>query len=819
MKPDVVNVLMNQTKILMRYLILLVTIFLTNLPGKAQNGRSIPIGSWRSHLPFTRAIGVERLGDKLFVACYSGIFTYDLTDESIGLLTKVEGLSDVGISAIGKHPGQELIMIGYETGKIDIIQNGKIVFVKDIFISNITESKKINSLQMSGNIAYISTDFGIIILNIAKREVIESNLNIGAGGNRVKVKDCVQYKDSIYAITEQGLISIHIRDQFRNTKRWRIYPNGGNLPGAPQDLYKIDSLNNQLVLLSEKGLHLQTNSFQIKFTLPLIKRSVKYFEGKYVICGRDNIFEIGAEKFDSVRNFDPKYYKKISEPTSTYYGENYKFITDFNNGFLRASGTDTARILPNSPLHSSFALSSHKDEVVLLPGGYNSNAGAAINGSYRGFSMFTNNTWRTYSPFFSENPIIIGAETRVPNQYIRSFFNPIDQKLYLSTFGYGIVVKEGENFSILNDISTDGGLCNFTFQNIDCKYPIGSPFAYEYIKIGGSVIDKLGDLWVSNFEIADVPIRVLPSGLDSKINSNWKKIPLPGNGFNQFPLDFMADQNNYKWLRMAPERSGNNPIWIFNSDGSKRIGLSSDEKSGKLPGKNVYDIQEDKSGYIWVGTDEGLAVFYNPINAFAPGGITASLPIFPPEAGRPVLENEVVTAIEIDGANRKWIGTKDNGIWLFNPDITKLISHFTTKNSPLISDNIFDLVINKPTGELFIATDKGCVSYQTDANEKLDADGNLLGAECANQDINVFPNPVRKGYDGVIAVSGLASNSVVKFVTASGKLVYETTAKGGLAIWNGFTYDGRRANPGMYIIMASSEEGTANCFSKLAILD
>jgi hypothetical protein len=805
----------------MRFLIFFILFLGVKLSLSGQSEKALPLGSWRSHLPFTNAIGVERLGEKLFVACNSGIFTYDLTDGSIGVLTKVEGLSDVGITTIRKHPGRELLMIGYDNGKIDLIQDGKITFIKDIFISNVTESKRINSIQMSGNLAYISTDFGIIILNISKREVFESNLNVGANGNRIKVKDCVQFKDTVYAVTEQGFMSISIRDQFRNTKRWRIYPNCCNLPSDPANLFKVDSVNNQVILLSGSGLHLSSNRFNVKVITPLLKRNLKYFNGRYIVCGVNNILEIDTATMEVIGTFDSKYYQKISEPTSTYYIDTLKFITDSRNGFLRASGTDTTRILPNTPMHSSFALSSHKDEVVLLPGGYTSNAGAGIPNSFRGFSIFSNNSWKTYNPYFPENPLITSNPfTRSPDQYCRSFFNTLDQKLYLSTFGYGIVVKDGEKFSILNDLTTSGGLCNFGFQDLDCQYNDSEfKLAYEYIKIGGSTIDKLGNLWASNFEIANVPIRVLPAGEDSKIGANWKKLPLPGNGYEQFPLDIVADQNNYKWVRMAPDRTGNASIWIFNSDGTKKIALNTGEKSGKLPGKNVYDIQEDKSGYIWVGTDKGLVVFYNPINAFAPGGISASQPIFPPEAGRPVLENDVVTTIEVDGANRKWVGTKDNGIWLFNPDITKLISHFTTKNSPLVSDNIFDLVINKPTGELFIATDKGCVSYQTDANEKLDSEGNLVGAECANQDIVVFPNPVRKGYEGNIAVSGLASNSLVKFVTASGKLVYETTAKGGLATWNGFTYDGRRANPGIYLIMAFTEDGTTNCFSKLALLD
>jgi hypothetical protein len=173
----------------------------------------------------------------------------------------------------------------------------------------------------------------------------------------------------------------------------------------------------------------------------------------------------------------------------------------------------------------------------------------------------------------------------------------------------------------------------------------------------------------------------------------------------------------------------------------------------------------------------------------------------------------------VDGANRKWIGTRDNGVWLFNADITEVINHFTEENSPLISDYIYDIAVNKPTGEVFIATDKGLVSFQGDATENVDANGKTAGDACAEKDVTLFPNPVKKGYDGLIAVRGLANNSDVKFVTASGKLVYKTTAKGGMATWNGRTYEGDKAHPGIYLVLSSTEDGKANCVSKLAILD
>ena len=794
----------------LRFLILFV---FTVTHSFAQFGKSIPIGSWRMHASFANALAIEKMEDKLFVATSSGIFSYHLADGSIEVLSKIEGLSDVGISSMKKHPTRNLIAIGYENGNIDLFENNKITNVNDIFTGNIIGSKRINSIRMSGSLAYISTNFGIVVINLQKREVKESNTAMGINETTIQVRDCIQFKDTIYAITAEGLKSISIKGQFRNNRQWRNYRNLPSLPTNPADFFTLDSLERNLILSTWYGLHINYPSapFKLEFLVYDVKRSVSYFNGQYIFCTKDNVIEINASDFKGIDTLDGIYYKKISRPSAAFYAEDTKFIADLDNGLLKIKGLDTTRILPNGPIfNTSFSLTSYNDEVVLHSGGYSFPAAGQESKISGGFAIFKDNNWTTYDPFF---------DPKLPRvqDYVRSYYNPSDKKLYLASFGYGIIVKDQDRFSIMNDFTTGGGLCNFSYQRETCIHDFTR--AYQYIKVGGCSFDKVGNLWAGNYEIDAGSLRVLRAGEDYTKRSSWDVIKLPSS--NQlFPLDIMVDQNNFKWIRMAPNsESGNAAIWIIGNDITKRVKLTTGEKTGGLPSNNIYDIKEDKSGYVWVGTEKGLAVFYNPINAFAPGGLTASTPIFPPEAGRPVLENDVVTSIEVDGANRKWVGTKDNGIWLFNADITKLISHFTTKNSPLLSNLIYDIALNKASGELFIATDKGCISYQTDANETLDENGEPVTKDCSNQNISLFPNPVKKGYDGLIAVSGLASNSTVKFVTASGKLVYETTSKGGLATWDGFTYDKQRVNPGIYMIIATTPEGEKSCFSKLAILD
>jgi hypothetical protein len=68
-----------------------------------------------------------------------------------------------------------------------------------------------------------------------------------------------------------------------------------------------------------------------------------------------------------------------------------------------------------------------------------------------------------------------------------------------------------------------------------------------------------------------------------------------------------------------------------------------------------------------------------------------------------------------------------------------------------------------------------------------------------------YPNPVQPGYDGPIAIYGLARDANVKITDIAGNLVYEGQALGGQAVWNGRDYLGNRVKSGVYMIFATSE--------------
>lgn len=237
--------------------------------------------------------------------------------------------------------------------------------------------------------------------------------------------------------------------------------------------------------------------------------------------------------------------------------------------------------------------------------------------------------------------------------------------------------------------------------------------------------------------------------------------------------------------------------------------LTGDEKNGKLPSVDVRAIARDKEEALWVGTAKGVAVFYNPGAVFTNANFDAQqILIFQDGYYQYLLESEIVTAIAIDGANRKWFGTQNGGVFLMSPDGTKQLANFNISNSPILSNNILSIGINEKTGEVFFGTDKGIIAYRSDATE---------GSESC-EGLKVFPNPVREYYDGPIAISGLAANANVKITDVSGSLVYETTANGGTATWYGKNFSGNRMQTGVYIVLASDAEGQNTCVSKIMLI-
>jgi hypothetical protein len=137
-----------------------------------------------------------------------------------------------------------------------------------------------------------------------------------------------------------------------------------------------------------------------------------------------------------------------------------------------------------------------------------------------------------------------------------------------------------------------------------------------------------------------------------------------------------------------------------------------------------------------------------------------------------------------------------------------LVYNFTDSKCAIPCYKIIDIEINTQSGEVFISTDRGVVSFRSDAKDGSDF-----------QNVKIFPNPVTPNFNGTIGISGLATDAYIKITDVSGKLIWQTQANGGTATWNARDYNGRRASTGIYLIFSASQDGNESFVGKIAVIN
>jgi ligand-binding sensor domain-containing protein len=365
----------------------------------------------------------------------------------------------------------------------------------------------------------------------------------------------------------------------------------------------------------------------------------------------------------------------------------------------------------------------------------------------------------------------------------------------VATWGYGIIYLEKMQKKAVYNPS------NSSLQTI---------IPGDFCRVYGMAFDKNMNLWVTNSGVSN-PISVLSA------DGKWTSLNY-GPAINAPNVSkLLIDSGNRKWV-ILPRGNG---LFVFDDNGTPgdirddtytRVSIA--DNAGNEISNFVYDIAEDLEGNIWVGTASGPVVYYHPAAVFEgpqAGGYAQQI-LVPRNDGSGLgdylLSTETITSIAVDGANRKWFGTRNSGVYLISADGLKQIHHFTRENSPLLSNTINSITIDGQTGEVFFATDKGIVSYRGTATSGGDSFGKVY----------VFPNPVRETYHGDITITGLARNVNVKITDISGNLVFETKALGGQAVWNGKNFDGRRVATGVYLVFCTNEDGSKTYVTKLLFI-
>jgi hypothetical protein len=785
----------------MRYFSPLLVVFW--VLGLACRAQSVAYGDWQLHLPALHPLTLADAGDRLYVVDESSFYYVDKKLNTTQMLSQRDGLSDVGVRTAAYDSAGSQLIIAYNNGNIDLLQaNGSVRNITDILRKTGQTAKTVTQIQIYNGVAYLASNLGLVVLDLARAEVRDTYSAIGAGGQAVTVYGTAVVHDTIFASTSQGVLRGRISSTVNllDYRSWtKEVPNSseptgnfGQLTAYRGHVYALGSYRGLYYLAgtgiarswrnaagsygneanrlrpSASGLLLVANG------QPL--RSFNATTG--VVSTLLSVASTSSQLLDVARQADGGYY-----------------VASYTLGLLHFAPTSTTPeiIRPNAPSSSTvygLLADAATNSVVAFSGGFNGDSGLQF-GNRGGFYSYQDGQWTNYTsatyPSANDFPNLLDMSrgTRTP-----------DGTLYVASYGNGLLEWKGPGQYRRFTAGTAGSPLRTVLDpyltNID------------YVRVTDVAADPhSGQVWVVNrHERANVSglFRFRPS------TGTWQTAPFfPG---SQNSDRIALDTYGNPWVSQS--RKGGAGLAVYDTLTKKAVQFGTGTNSSL-----VYDIVCDRTGSIWIGTGDGVAYFGDPSQVISYlGGSTSSPDTFKSAivgrgigANYPALYNQIVRCIAVDGANRKWFGTP-TGLWLFSPNADEALLHFTTANSPLPSNSIVDVAVNDKTGEVFVATDAGLVSYR----------GSATITEGTPSCAKVFPNPVQSNFAGMVGIAGLVNDAYVKITDVAGHLVYSTRANGGTVTWNLMDVAGRRVRSGVYLVLTSDADGKNSCVSKVAVL-
>lgn len=745
------------------------------------------IGSWNVYLSYHNATKNVAAGKTIYTVANGDLYSYNTEDSEVRTYDNLNILNDVDIADIGYSQEAKKIILIYSNCNIDLLDANDNVQNLSALKEKSISGKEISNLYIYGSMAYLSTGFGLIEVDM-KEGVFRNTYRLGLEGTCVAANE-----NNVFLGTTSGLYVCSKQENMQLQSNWKKHQ--GSTDWSKLLFYKDQLLGvrkDSLFVIDTQRTNTanKINGSAVTF---IRETNDQLFWGdtKNICYGSDiNNFTIIKEN---------NTWKDIAYQGGTYWVSNqYQGLQGYKITGNQVQMT-TSSVIPDSPIRNLSYRLNWVGNRLLVAGGINTVAGYFNTPT----AMYMeDNQWTNFEEMTERPEKYKSLRLANTTDLVQDPTDPTHH--YASLFRSGLFEYKDGKFTKFHNAD------NSPLQSILSK---SISTYYNYVSCAGLKFDPDGNLWMLCSQ-TDTVVRILRP--DGKWNALY---------YEPIQMASLCDNiliHSTGMVFVTSRRLDQRGIFCIDTKGTlantkddkyilhKQI-INQDETV--YTPDEFYGICEDLDGRVWFGTTLGLFVIDNPEQVFDKDFRITQVKVNRNDGSGLadyLLSGLPVTCIAVDGANRKWVGTQNNGIFLISADGQETIHHFTTEDSPLPSDAIQDIAVNSITGEVAIGTEKGLCSYMSDA---IDAAEDLV-----KDNVLVYPNPVKSDYTGPITITGMTMDAEVKILSTNGQLVWKGVSTGGLVTWNGCNLSGKRVSSGVYHVVANDNAGNKAIVTRIVVI-
>lgn len=759
--------------------------------------RASETGSWSMYGVFYEGsmqniIDTERY---LYYLSSGWLYAYDKENDENISYTELNDLSDTDISNIYYNYDNKYLLVVYANSNMDVIhEDGNVYNIPDLKNIVMSGSKKINSVDFRGDEAYVATDFGYVVVNMKNNSIKESFIYNKA------ITSIVALDKYIYICCDKSIYWSGIDDKHYQFSSFQLVENVLTQK-ALYELYKIDKYSFFVKAgwvyranLTENTYKLIVTNIQNQSCGPISRTKTGFIIPNKTYYYLTDAQGINREKISLPAEIDGTY-------LSSYAGDGSFWNVDLNGvkQVKLENGQTTVlhdNFRPNMPTVDQHYLMDMKGNTLTTANSGPNGLGVNKVDNYAvRLNSFKDGQWTNQLP----QEYMTGSK-----KLYRSISLSLEPKdpssIWLGTWGNGLY-----NFK-------DGSLVKYLREG-------NSPFTKTSL-VCDLKFDNAGNLWALqyDYELKHDQICVLPADkLGSDNPSDWTRFDFGELVIGYFSKMYVDDHyaafSSNVWTTNLHIVDHNGTPTDTSDDRQTTISSYVDQDGRRFEIGYIYCMKKDLEGRIWIGTNTGIGIINDLGDAFDGQLVVNRVKVARNDGTNLadyLLDGLVVTCLDFDGANRKWVGTQTSGLYLVSADGSEILANYNAENSNITDNEIGNVVCDKNSNNIYVGTRKGLFVYASDA----------VWAAPDYSNVYAYPNPIRPEYAGPVTITGLMDNSLVKIADAAGNVIYSGYSNGGMFVWNLTNMQGSHINTGVYYVLASqSVDGSKDgCVSKILVV-